>query len=307
MTSSSRIRSWIRRWSHEPLLHFVLIGAGLFLILQTFSPHAGASATSNEIVVSEDDLRRLIAAWTTQRGGPPAPAQLEALVDQDVREEVLAREAVALGLDRDDPIIQRRLAQKMDFLAADVAALQDPGEAELREWYQSNSTRFAMPPRVSFHHLYFSSDRGARARDDAAAALDHIASDDGSPQPIADPFMFRDYYGERTPEQMAREFGPEFAKALFQLEPGAWSGPVQSGYGWHLVHVDALQPGHVPAFEEVASDVRQSWLENEQQLLRDKAYEAMRSRYKITLPDVSNSRLVAQRSSTDPQIAAEIQ
>jgi hypothetical protein len=286
VTSSEQargIRSRIGRWLREPLLHFVVLGAIMFVVLQGLSPRS-EGGTGNEIVVSEDDLRRIVTAWVAQRGTAPSPEVLEALVRQEVREEVLAREAVALGLDRGDPIVRRRLAQKMDFLAADIAALQDPSEADLRTWYAAKSARFGLPPRVSFHHLYYSFDRGADARDDAVAALERVSADANAAG--ADPFMFRDFYAERTPEQVAREFGAEFAAAVFELSPGAWSHPVQSGYGWHLVYVDALAPGRAPSYEEVASDVKLVWLEDQQRTLREKAYEMMLARYKVVVPDL---------------------
>lgn len=280
----------------------------MFLVLQSLSPGGDNSTTTDEIVVSEDDLRRIVAAWVVQRGTPPTSEDLEALVNQEVREEVLAREAVALGLDRGDPIIRRRLAQKIDFLAADIAALQDPSDAVLQTWYMANSARFAMPPRSSFHHLYFSSDRGARAPEDAAAALEQVSGGGiDAARASADPFMFRDYYSEQTPEQVAREFGAGFATALFELKPGVWSGPIRSGYGWHLIYVDALIPGRIPAYEEIAPDVKQAWLEDQQRALRDKAYETMRARYRVVLPDIPVGDLVLRKSPAAQQGALETQ
>ncbi len=123
-----------------------------------------------------------------------------------------------MGLDKDDEIVKRRMAQKMQFLAEDVAAAREPTSAELRAWYEKHSASFAQPPRVSFRHLYFSPDRrGARARDDAAQALAKLA---GQPEDakiaasLADPFMFQDHYRDRAPEFLGKEFGPQFARAV---------------------------------------------------------------------------------------------
>jgi peptidyl-prolyl cis-trans isomerase C len=134
----------------------------------------------------------------------------------------------------------------MEFLAEDVAALRDPTIGELKAWFEQNAERFALPPRASFRHLYFSPDRrGDGARDAAAQALAKIA-DEPAASPVAaalaDPFMLHDFYGDRSPEQLAKEFGPDFALALFQLRPGSWQGPIGSGYGWHLVWVDTVVP-----------------------------------------------------------------
>jgi peptidyl-prolyl cis-trans isomerase C len=273
----------------EPLLHFLLVGAVIFAVYQWVAPGAIRTDRTDRIVLTEDDLRQLAVQWLAQGRPPPSPDEMRALVEQRLSEEILFREALALGLDKNDEMIKRRLAQKMDFLAEDVAALQDPSDAELKTWFARNSTRFALPPRASFRHLYFSADRGQGARDAAAATLVKIAgkpSTTGEGAADADRFMFQDYYAERPPDQVAKVFGPDFAKAVFRLTPGAWQGPVQSGYGWHLVFVEAIEPGRVPAFEEVVPDVKSAWLDEKQREIKRIAFEAMRARYTIVVPPI---------------------
>jgi hypothetical protein len=224
-------QSQVRRLLRDPLLHFLLVGALIFAVYALLNPAANRTDQANRIVLTKDDLRQLAVHWLAQGRPPPTADEMRALVGQKVSEEILFREAVALGLDKNDEIIKRRLAQKMDFLAADVAALQAPGDAELRAWFAQNASRFALPPRASFRHLYFSSDRGPGARDAAAAVLGKIAgkpADAPEVAAVADRFMFQDYYAERAPDQVAKEFGPYFAKALFDLKPGMWQGPIQS-------------------------------------------------------------------------------
>jgi len=283
----------VRRLLREPLIHFLLAGALAFAVYEFLNPAAGRTDAANQIVLTKDDVRQLVVAWLAQGRTPPTPEQMSGLIEQKVRQEVLWREAVALGLDRDDEIIERRLAQKMDFLAADVAALQDPSDAELEAWFAQNSDRFALPPRVSFRHLYFASDRPG-AQDRAAAILNKISGKPAQAPEVAtgaDPFMFQDYYAERTPEQVTKEFGPEFTKSLFALDPGAWRGPVQSGYGWHLVFVTGKEPGRTPAFQEVEPDVKSAWLDEKQQEIKRAAYEAMLSRYKVIVPPIDAATL----------------
>jgi peptidyl-prolyl cis-trans isomerase C len=279
----------LRRWLHEPLVHFVAIGALIFATYNLLNPASKEVDQVGRIVLTGDDLRQLAVQWLAQGRPLPTREEMAALVEQRVSEEILSREAVALGLDKNDEIIKRRLAQKMDFLAEDIAALQEPGDDELRTWLAENLGRFALPARASFHHLYFSSDRGRGARDAAAAALTRITGKPADTSPaaaLADPFMFQDYYAERTPEQITREFGPNFAKAVFQLKPGAWEGPVQSGYGWHLVFLDTIEPSRPPAYEEVEPDVKSAWLDQKQAVIKQVAFEAMRKRYTIIVPPV---------------------
>ena len=298
----------MRRWLREPLLHFLLAGALIFAIYQLLNPAANRTDRANQIVLTKDDLRQLAVHWLAQGRPLPTADQMHALIEQRVSEEILFREAVALGLDKDDEIIKRRLAQKMDFLAADIAALQDPGDAELRAWYAQNSDRFALPPRASFRHLYFSFDRPG-ARDRAAGILDKISgkpADAPEVATVADPFMFQDYYAERAPDQIAKEFGPDFAKAVFQLKPGAWQGPIQSGYGWHLVFVDAIEPGRVPAFEEVEPDVKSAWLDQKQREIKRIAFEAMRARYTVVVPPIESVDFGSLRNPQAPIASTDV-
>ena len=278
----------MQRLLREPLLHFLVLGVALFVVYGRLQSTAGGVETSKQIALSLDDLSQLALSFQAQWRRLPTPEEMSHLVDERVREEVLYREALALGLDKDDTIVKRRMAQKMEFLAEDVAAAHEPSTEELKAWYVSHSDQFAMSPRVSFRHLYFSPDRrGARAQDDAAAALAKLA---GQPEDsllaasVADPFMFQDYYGDRTPEQLAKDFGPPFAQAVAKLPQGSWQGPIESGYGWHLVFVDTIVPGRVPAFEEIEPDVKTAWLGEQKERAREDAYNAMRAKYTVLLP-----------------------
>src|SRR5262249_20126829 len=167
-------------------------------------------------------------------------------------------------------------------------ALHEPAPGELEAWFAEHAERFARPARATFRVLYFSPDkRGARARDDAAHAREQLAgerSDSPVASVLADRFMFQDYYPDRSFDDVAKTFGPRFAEELFQQIAGSWQGPIESGYGWHLVLVDAIAPRRVPAFEDVEQDVRSAWIEDQRAVLREGAYQAMRARYEVVLP-----------------------
>jgi hypothetical protein len=278
----------MKRLLREPLVHFLLIGAVLFGVYGLASPRLPSLASSTEIRLSLDEITQLTQLFESQWRRPPTPQELERMVENKVQQEILYREALAIGLDKDDEIVKRRMAQKMQFLAEDTAAAYEPTTAELRSWFEKNSARFAQPPRLSFRHLYFSPDRrGTRARDDAEQALAKLAGqpvDTTIADSLVDPFMFQDYYRDRAPEFLGKEFGPQFALAVAQLPPGSWQGPVESGFGWHLVFVDTLIPGRVPAFEEIEPDVKVAWLSEQKALALDKSYKEVRSRYTVLLP-----------------------
>ncbi len=275
-----------RSWRREPLLHFLIVGALMFGAYFWLNRDRVESAAPREIVITPDDLLQMRVAWRAQGRPEPSPQQLQRMVETKVREEVLYREALAMGLQNDDVIVKRRLAQKMDFLAEDLSALRDPTRDELTAWQRTHEAEFALPPRASFRHLFFGFDqRGARAGDDAAAALARIA---GKPADAAglpgDAFPLQGSYAERTPEQVAGAFGGPFAQALFALKPGAWSGPIESGFGWHLVFVESLTPGRIPDFDAVEAEVRASWQKQQRSEFKQAAYESMRAKYTVVLP-----------------------
>lgn len=276
----------LRRALREPLLQFLLVGLALFGGWQLLQP-ADARAPADRIVITDDDLKQMTAVWVSQGRPMPTAQQLQGLIDIKVREEVLYREALALGLDKDDAIVKRQLARKMDFLAEDLSKLEEPKPDELHAYYEQNKPRFALPGRVSFRHVYFSPDRrGAQARADAQTALASLADQpiDAAAAARGDPFMFHAFYGDRSLDVVAKEFGPPFARALAGVAPGAWTGPVESGYGWHLVFVDAITPERVPQFDEIEAEVRTAWAEDKREQTRARLYETMRARYEVVLP-----------------------
>jgi parvulin-like peptidyl-prolyl isomerase len=278
----------MKRLLREPLVHFLLIGAVLFGLYSLAPSGRPTTAGSKEIRVSLDEIAQLTLLFQAQWRRPPTPQELERMVENKVQQEILYREALAMGLDKDDEIVRRRMAQKMQFLAEDVAAARQPTTAELKSWFEKNSAKFAQPPRLSFRHLYFSPDRrGARARDDAEVALAKLAGqpvDAKLARSLADPFMFQDYYRDRAPDFLGKEFGSPFALAVARFTPGSWQGPIESGFGWHLVFVDTVIPGRVPAFDEIAPAVKTAWLAEQKALAWQKAYKEMRAKYTVLLP-----------------------
>ena len=283
------MRTSPKRWLREPLLHFLVIGVLLFAAYRMLHPEVSRTAEVNRIELTEDDLRQLEVGWTAQWRRPPTSEEMHRLVESRVREEILYREALALGLDRGDTIVKRRLAQKMEFLVGDISAVRDPTADELRAWYVTNGDRFAEAGRRSFRHVYFSTDRrGDQARADAIRALSKLADkavDSPVVGAVGDPFMFQDHYGDRSPEQIASIFGSAFAAAVDQVRPGSWQGPIESGLGWHLVFVNSATLGRAPSYDEIEGEIKRGWMEEQRALARQRAFEAMKSRYEVHLPE----------------------
>ncbi len=205
-----------RRWLREPLLQFLVVGVLLFALWKLVGPSSDAGGPTTRIVLTNDDLQQLKTTWMLAGRPAPSARQMQGLIDDRVREEVLYREALALGLDKDDTIVKRQLARKMEFLAEDVSKLEAPQAGELKAWFESHKARFALPPRITFRHVYFSPDRrGVNVRADAEGAARALAGKpigDDAVATAGDPFMFQQYYGDRSFDEIARQFGPQFAR-----------------------------------------------------------------------------------------------
>lgn len=274
----------MRHILREPLLYFLLAGAALFGLTRVFAGDDG-----HRIVVTEAERARLSDQWQAQMGRPPTATELKGLVDQWIREEVYYREALAMGLDDDDVIVRRRLAQKLTFLKEDIASTTPPDEATLRAFYQAHRDRYTDPARFTFVHRFFSADRRRDPEGDARRALDALiaaaaANDqagDPSADPVGDPFMLQLRYTAASQQQIAELFGGEFAASLAGLPPGTWQGPVKSAYGWHLVRVDEVQPPRLEDFAEVANQVSTDYREDRRRQANEDYYQSLLGRYQI--------------------------
>jgi hypothetical protein len=286
-----------KRFLSEPLVHFLLLGSALFGLYSYFSPDGASENTDYDIYLTPDELLQMNVYFESQWKRPPTIEEFGHLLENRVEEEVLYREALAMGLDQDDTIVRRRMAQKMKFLAEDVAAAREPDLEELRQWYAENEGLFAMPGRISFRQIYFSPDkRATQARQAAQAALAQLAGqaiDSPMIASLGDSIMLQEYFGDRSVETLAKEFGPSFAQNVMDIQAGSWQGPIESGLGWHLVFVDSLEPGRIPDFFEVEQEVRTAWLAEQKDLAFRTAFEKMRAKYTVLLPTGPDERTQA--------------
>ncbi len=265
----------------EPLVHFFILGAGIFLL----SALVGESDEPlDEIVVSSGQVDRLVETWQRTWQRPPTSAELEGLIEDYIREEILYREAMAMGLDRDDTIIRRRLRQKMEFLPQDLVEQAEPTEAELQTYLREHPDAFQLESRVTFQQIYLNRERrGANAEKDARTLLTDLQSGGGPVEPLAlsDPIPLP-HELELLPErEVARLFGQEFVSGLVQIEPGNWDGPVSSGYGLHLVRVQERSPAQMPELSEVRHAVEREWRFMRRQEMDEQFFSSLRERYTI--------------------------
>ena len=263
-------------------MRFVTLGALIFAIHAVLVPRGA----ERRIDVSAADIERLREIAVKQWGREPGPEQMDALIHSFVREEVLYREGLASGLDRDDVIVRRRLAQKMEFLAQeDVRA---PTDGELQVWFQAHARDYAQPETMRLEQVYFSRrTRGIAAEADAARGLAALRA---GTSVRGDDFMRGAELGGQTRDTLAREFGDTFAEAVWTLPTGAWSGPIASAFGVHLVRVTGRSAARTAHLDEVRDRARADALNQRVLEAREQAYARARQRYTVRV-DSANWRV----------------
>jgi peptidyl-prolyl cis-trans isomerase C len=289
--------SLIKRCLRQPLLHFLIAGFALFVLYGGLH-RSTVNQDPQRIEITPEVVQRIAISWLARWQRPASEQQLQGLIDEYVKEEILYREALKLGLDKDDTIIRRRLAQKMDFLAEDVASLREPAPGVLEAWYNQHQDQYAPPPLATFHHLFFALDkRGADAQAQAQAALRGL-TDKNSGE--GDAFLFKSAYTEQSQDQVARVFGSKFALSLFKQTLGSWVGPVESGFGWHLVWVDALAKPPAPPFETVAQQVKSDWLSEQRRESKRTSFDALKARYEVVVMMPASTSGIAATQTERP-------
>jgi hypothetical protein len=287
--SSGALRGVARRLAREPLLHFFAVGLVLFAAAERHRTQADLY----RIVVTPERVRQLVEAYRAEFGTAPGPKTLAGLVDHDVDEEALYREGLARKLDQDDEIVRRRIVQKMQFLEQDLSAPAEPSAAELAAWFRTHRGDYVQPASLSFSHIYFSDVHGgsdaARAR--ALSTLARLSDTTQRAPERGDPFPDLYDYAGFGPEQAKRLFGDsEISRKLFQAPQGRWIGPLRSGYGWHLVRVQSVQPARSLDFDEARERVRADVLAAEQEAANQRAFAALKARFTVVRQDQGAAR-----------------
>jgi len=270
----------MRELAREPLGHFLVIGAAIFVLFDlTNDP---LDTQTKRIVVSQGVVERLSARFSRTWMRSPTEAERDGLVDSYVREEIYYREALALGLDRNDPMVRQRMRQKLEFLLEDLNDKADPSDADLQRFLLENAERFALPPRISFEQVYLNPDRH-RDLDAATAALAEALNGGGAADNLGDRIMLEHAFESVTPQEIARLFGEGFAQAVTAFEPGAWTGPVDSGFGRHFVRVLDRQAGHLPKLDAVRDRVAAEWKAQHTREQKEATYRRLREGYEVII------------------------
>lgn len=297
----------LTRLIKDPLVHFLVVGAVIFAVSYWIHPPAADSA--GQITITAEDVEKMRTTIALVQGRPATDAEISSLIEARVREEVMYREALAAGLDRDDTVVRNRLIEKMRFLTENVAEPPAPSDAALEAYFAAQAERFRIPARVTFEQVFFGTERrGERARADAAAALPGLQKRRDTLPPtelakLGDPLPLWNRYDVMPSGDVALAFGDEFAAGLAPIEVGAWQGPIQSRYGWHAVRVIERSAERQPALAEVHDAVQTAYINERRDADNEARYQAMRERYEVVVdpaPAASPTATVPTPAAAEP-------
>lgn len=299
----SECEAIMRRWLKEPFMHFLILGGLLFIAYGWVN--RGDEPEVGRIVVTQGKIEHLRAGFSRTWQRPPSPAELDGLIQDYVREEVFVREARALGLDRDDTVVRRRLRQKVEFVTNDLAGQAEPDESELREFLAKHPDLFQTEPRVTFRQVYLNPDlRRDRLQQDVAKLLADLNRADGHAdfRTLGDSTMLNPGLENVPTSETVRQFGEEFTRQLEEIPIGDWHGPVTSGYGVHLVQVKDRKDGRMLELAEVREQVASAWADARRREENERLYQALLKQYTVTIEKAQLASGKSQNSSELVQV-----
>jgi hypothetical protein len=266
----------------EPLVHFLVLGAVIFGAYGLLSTRT--VTVPGHIIVTQGRIEALATAFQRTWQRPPTTNELEGLIREYIREEVATREAIALGLEKDDPIIRRRLRQKLEFVAEDVAAPAEPTDDQLRAYLQAHPDTFRIEPRLTFSQVFLDPQRrGDNLSRDVAQLLVQLRQGGTEAGTAGDALLLEHRFDALPVSVVAQQFGAPFAATLGALPSGQWHGPVASTYGAHLVFVSARTEGSLPALEDMREAVRREWANAQRVAASETFYQTLLRRYTVTI------------------------
>ena len=265
------------RLLREPVLHFAAIGGLIFLFFAAVNDTQ--RALDDVIVVTPERINQLAAGFRSVWKQMPTDDELDALVEEHIREEVYYREALALGLDRNDAVVRRRLRQKMEFLTDTGSYLQEPSIGELEAYFAANEKTYRGVLRLAFEQIYFGASPDLESVTQSLHALQSNPATD--PATLGEHTLLPTQLGLSPPLAIDGVFGPGFFERLAKLPLGVWAGPVASAYGAHLVRIVESLPARTPPLKEVRDAVLMNWKAAKALEIREQDYARRRARFVV--------------------------
>ncbi len=271
----------------EPLIHFLLLG-GLLFALYSFLNKDEINPEDYTIHITKGDVDRLVKAYQKNWNSLPDSITLAAIIDDEVKTEILYREALRMNLDHNDEIIRRRLKQKYEFLVKDLVSLGQISEEDLQVFYRKHPKLYQYPRTISFSQIYFSPDKRNTPQQDAMALYTQLQQGGQavSLEQKGDDFHLPTQFIKKDKDQIRQEFGKQFADALFQLSKQGWGTPIESGYGYHLIRIDTILPSQPIAFEQIKEKVTQDWQQQQQVRYNERLLENLKSQYSVRIEEI---------------------
>jgi hypothetical protein len=289
------VRNKLTRLLTEPLVQFLVIGACIYGAYALFgAPEENFRDTT--IIVDSNRINAMISQWERRWNRLPTREEIDGLIQTYIREDVLYRQAVAMGLNEDDPITRRRMAQKLQFLTSDLSMMQQPLEGELEKYFSEKAGSYRGEDMISFTQVFINPDKREDATlSDAAeilAQLKAVGEPDAETFQAGDRLILQNNFSSATELEIRRQLGSGFAEVVMTLEPGQWHGPVLSGYGVHLVYVYEFVKAPPAVFENVQARVLEDWHEEKREQFNADFLESLKSRYQIVIEDLPADRLL---------------
>ncbi|CTQ52527.1 peptidylprolyl isomerase [Roseibium album] len=278
--------STIYRFLRQPLLHFLVLGGLIFALYDLVTPEVAkvVGDPKTEIVVTQLQVERLTTEFQAIWQRPPTSEEQQKLIDNFIREEVLVREALRIGLDRDDTVLRRRLVQKMEYLAASAARARKPTDEELVSYYQNNQQNYLRPGRIAFEQIFL----GEKIDETLVGEIQAQLNDGVPAMELGKRTLLPSSLGISARAKVDGLFGDGLFERLMDLEGTDWQKPLKSGYGFHLIRITDKQKAEQLSFEEARKFVSEDWSLQKYTESKDRQHEALRGQYRITVEEKVN-------------------
>ena len=285
------------QWLKEPLFHFLLIGAGIFLVYGLTANEPEDEVNGIDITAARAD--RMVTMWEKRWNRPPTQEEFDGLTDQYINEEILYREALAMGLDSDDPVVRRRLAQKVKFISNDIITIDTPTDAQLQAYLDTHASRYQLSGKITFQHIYFNpakhnADMETEATDLLARLLE--VNNGIDMESVGDGFLHGTAFKDMKEFEVNRLLGKKFTQELFKQPVGKWIGPLASSYGLHLIYVESKSKAKTASLEMARESVLEDWTSDERKKANDAFIANLRKEYEVVISKPT-SALLPEKSS----------
>jgi len=272
----------------EPLLHFLVIGIALFAAYKWMAPDDSAG---RRIVITQGVIDDLVTQHVAAKGREPSATELKYLIESYVHDEILYREGVKLGLERDDIVVKRRVRQKIEMMAEEDASTRAPTDADLSAYLTANQARFVQPAILTFEQVFIGESTSSPGVVHAVALTREALRKGAEPEELGKPTLLPHRMTRTPADLVARDFGSSFAAALEKAPVGEWVGPIDSSFGTHYVRVSDRTPAVAPELAAIRDQVVREWENERRQRARDDTYMKMRGEYQVTIePEPATKR-----------------